>query len=67
MPVKSFEHNGHNIDVSADQDRKGYWSWSYTIDGEHYTEMPDRPLKSETVILGEGIAAAIRHADRLSA
>ena len=46
MPHWETIRNGHVVSIDAGEDVRGRWSWSYTIDGDGYTEMRDRPLRS---------------------
>ena len=51
-PEKQFEYKGHNVNISTIE-RKGRWSWSYTIDGIDYHAMQDRPIPSEGMAILE--------------
>jgi hypothetical protein len=67
--VPHWEHirNGHVVSINAGQDVRGRWSWTYTIDGDGYTEMRDRPLKSADAARLEAELDANVKADRLPA
>jgi hypothetical protein len=47
MPSREYVRNGHHVHIDIDTDSQGRWRWNYTIDGSGYTEMRDRPIRSE--------------------
>ena len=47
MPNREYVRNGHLVSIDVDEGSGGKWRWSYTINGGGYTELLDRPLKSE--------------------
>jgi hypothetical protein len=52
------DHMGHRIDIHVSERRKDEFTWSYTIDGEHYTELRERPLPSENTAHREALRDA---------
>jgi len=67
MPKWEHVRNGHVVSIDIDEDSRGKWSWSYTIDGKGYTEMRDRPIKSADAARLEAELDANAKADRLGA
>ncbi|WP_434715472.1 hypothetical protein [Paraburkholderia sp. A3RO-2L] len=65
MANEAYEYNGHWISIDVDERRGGTYTWSYTIDGQHFTENQDRPLPNEGAMLREAKHSAERKADRL--
>lgn len=66
MPTRDYVRNGHHIHIEVDTDSRGLWRWNYTIDGGGYTEMPDRPVKSEGGATIEAEHDANSKADRMA-
>lgn len=60
------DYKGHTIVVDTHAQGRGY-QWSYAIDGGHFTEGRERPLKSAELMLFEGLGEARAHVDRLEA
>ncbi|WP_186250763.1 hypothetical protein [Burkholderia gladioli] len=65
MTHKSYVRNGHWVEIDVEQNSRGYWSWSYTIDGVGYTAMEDRPLKNEGALMLEAEHHANSRVDRM--
>ncbi|MFM0432311.1 hypothetical protein PQQ75_25095 [Paraburkholderia aspalathi] len=67
MPNREYVRNGHIVSIDVDDDKAGKWHWSYTIDGEGYTELRERPLKTEAAAMLEAEIEANGRADRMAA
>ncbi|MFM0127288.1 hypothetical protein [Paraburkholderia sediminicola] len=67
MSNREYVRNGHVISIDVDDDSRGKWHWSYSIDGEGYTEMRDKPLKSADSAMLEAELSANAQADRMAA
>lgn len=65
MRNESFQYSGRNIQIEMKDDGSGNWRWSYTIDGEHRTESPDRGHRSYEATLKDARLAAERHVEAL--
>jgi hypothetical protein len=59
------EYKGHQITVDTHSVGRGF-RWSYQIDGGEIRDCKDRPLRSEQVVLSEGIPAARAEIDHES-
>lgn len=65
MSFENHEYKGHLININVDEVKSGRWSWSYTIDGQHYHQMEDRPLGSQAIVAAEALDHAKRLIDRM--
>jgi hypothetical protein len=65
MSNKSYVRNGHHINITVTEDKRGKWSWHYTIGAMGYTEMKDRPLPAAEIAMHEAENDANHKADRL--
>jgi hypothetical protein len=59
MPTETYTRNGHSVAITVDQESTGWFTWSYIIDEDGFTEMRDRPLDT----LDEAMDAAKNHAN----
>ena len=57
-------YKGRTIVAETSPLGKGY-RWSYQIDGGDMRESGDRPLRNESVVLGEAVAEAKAEIDRM--
>ena len=62
---EQYEFNGHLIHVWIEDDERGRYKWTYTIDGGLYSDSRDRLLASKVAVLAEGKSVAEAHAARL--
>lgn len=65
MPSHRYVKNGHRISIDVEEDHRGVWPWTYTINGSGLTELRDRHLRSERMALLEAQQDANKKAERL--
>ncbi|MFE8599815.1 hypothetical protein [Archangium violaceum] len=60
MPSETQSYKGHTIHIVVSEDKRGGWSWYYTIDGAaHYERMQEsRPNGARELAVSEAFNAA---------
>lgn len=66
MQFEEHAYKGHTVTITLNEDKRGGWSWSYTIDGAgHYHCMQDRPVAARDIALLEARNDAEYHINQM--